>query len=84
MFADHPAARMFFIVTTVIAVIYMAALIWRLPGVPRRRRLHRRLRLRWPTFNVADMCLVVGLGMFVIDLARLSRTETSATTQPDA
>jgi signal peptidase II len=155
MFADHPAARTFFVVTTVIAVIYMAALIWRLIStraahgdggtlaltlmssgalgnlIDRLTRVDEvRVRLgehlpfrlltehpteladallrgrnfvdvprhgvvdfivvyvwpgqRWPTFNVADMCLVVGLAVFVIYLARQPRAETPATTQGDA
>jgi signal peptidase II len=28
---------------------------------------------RWPTFNVADVCLVVGVGLFMIYLARQGR-----------
>ena len=29
---------------------------------------------RWPTFNVADMCLVVGVCLFMVYLARQART----------
>lgn len=143
MFANQPGARSFFIVTTVLALIYMAALIWRLPGdPPSRRAAHAgtlaltlmasgalgnlidrltrldqvRVRLgdhlpfwlitehpvelskallrgrnyvdvprhgvvdfivvyiwpqqRWPSFNIADTCLVIGVALFVLYLAR--------------
>ena len=149
MFADEPAARGFFIVTTVLALIYMVALTWRLPGDPgaprvayvgtlgltlmssgalgnlidRLTRLDEvRLRLgdhlpfwlitehpvelsrsmlrgrnfvdiprhgvvdfivvyiwpnrRWPSFNVADTCLVVGVALFIIYLARQAPAKT--------
>lgn len=157
MFADQPAARTFFIVTTVLALIYMAALTWRLPGDPLSARLayagtlaltlmssgalgnlidrltvldQVRVRFagripfwlitehptelsksllrgrnyvdiprhgvidfivvylspqrRWPTFNVADMCLVVGVALFVIYLARLTWLRSPATSPQDA
>ncbi|KIG16580.1 Lipoprotein signal peptidase [Enhygromyxa salina] len=147
MFADHPAARTFFIVTTVLALAYMAALTWRLPGSLTSPRvayggtlgltlmasgalgnlIDRLLRLdtvrvrfgdhlpfwlitehptelaqallrprnyvdvprhgvvdfivvyywptrRWPTFNIADVCLVIGVALFLIYLARQPRS----------
>lgn len=139
LFAGQPLARPVFICVTVLALIYMAALLWRLPwprapwngtfalalmstgalgnlidrlvrvdharihigdGVPfwmiiehpvefgdsvlRGRNfvdlprhgvvdfiaVHYWYGKEWPTFNVADMCLVVGVGMFLVYLAR--------------
>lgn len=142
MFANKPFARPVFIGVTVLALIYMAVLLWRLParkavwngtialalmftgalgnlvdrltrvyearlpigdGVPfwmivehpveladsllRARKfvdiprhgvidfivVHYWHGKRWPTFNVADMCLVVGVGLFMLYLARQGR-----------
>lgn len=147
MFANQPLARPLFIVVTVLALIYMGALLWRLPGrraiwngslalalmaagalgnlidrlvrvydarlplgdgVPfwmivehpveladsllRARRfvdiprhgvvdfivVHYWHGKRWPTFNVADICLVVGVGLFMLYLARQGRVGPTA------
>lgn len=151
MFADQPLARPVFIVVTVLALIYIGALLWRPPGVramwtgsvaltlmatgalgnliDRLVRVHDArlpigdgvpfwmivehpveladslLRARrfvdiprhgvvdfivvhywedklWPTFNIADMCLVVGVGVFMLYLARQARG-TPATGEAD-
>lgn len=143
MFADQPLARPVFIVVTVLALIYIGALLWRPPGrlalwngtlalalmasgalgnlidrlvrvydarlplgdgVPfwliiehpvelansllRARRfvdiprhgvvdfivVHYWEGKRWPTFNIADICLVVGVGLFLLYLARQARS----------
>jgi signal peptidase II len=146
MFANQPLARPVFITITALALIYMGALLWRLPGrqaawsgtlalalmitgalgnlIDRLVRVHdTRVSIRdgapfwmllehpvelgesvwrgrnfvdiprhgvvdfivvhywqgkrWPTFNVADMCLVIGVGLFVVYLARQSRSLAS-------
>jgi signal peptidase II len=156
MFSNQPLARPVFIVVTVLALIYIAALLWRPPGpraiwtgslalslmaagalgnlidrltrvydarvplgdgVPfwmiiehpvelsksllRARRfvdiprhgvvdfivVHYWENKRWPTFNIADMCLVVGVGLFLVYLASQARRnpETGeAMGRPDA
>jgi signal peptidase II len=38
LFATSPHARVVFIVMTTLALVYMAALVWRLPGEPRSAR----------------------------------------------
>jgi signal peptidase II len=139
MFANQPLARPVFIVITLLALIYIGALLWRPPGrhaiwtaslalalmasgalgnlidrlvrvddarvpladgvpfwmiieypvelansVARGRRfvdiprhgvvdfivVHYWDGKRWPTFNIADICLVVGVGLFMLYLAR--------------
>lgn len=35
---------------------------------------------RWPTFNIADICLVVGVGLFMLYLARQTRASASPAT----
>jgi signal peptidase II len=151
MFANQPLARPVFIVVTVLALIYIGALLWRPPGrraiwtgslalslmaagalgnlidrlvrvydarlplgdgVPfwmivehpvelansllRARRfvdiprhgvvdfivVHYWQDKRWPTFNIADVCLVVGVGLFLLYLARQARSGP-ATGAPD-
>ncbi|MCB9524810.1 MAG: signal peptidase II [Myxococcales bacterium] len=32
----------------------------------------------WPTFNVADICISVGVGLMVVDMLRQSRAESAA------
>jgi signal peptidase II len=147
MFSNQPLARPVFICITVLALIYMAVLVWRLPGrramwngtlalalmatgalgnlvdrlvrvddariaigerVPfwmiiehpveladallRARKfvdiprhgvvdfivVHYWHGKRWPTFNVADMCLVVGVGLFLLYLARQTKDDALA------
>jgi signal peptidase II len=149
MFADQPLARPAFIVVTLLALLYMGFLLWRLPGVRaawngtlalalmvagalgnlvdrlvrvydvrlplgdhvpfwmivenpveladsvlRNRKfvdiprhgvvdfivVHYWQGKRWPTFNVADICLVVGVGLFVIYLVRQGRDTPTAGT----
>jgi lipoprotein signal peptidase len=150
MFADQPLARPAFILITLLALLYMSALLWRLPGVRaawngtlalalmvagafgnlidrlvrvydvrlpladgvpfwmivenpvelassvlRNRKfvdiprhgvvdfivVHYWQGKRWPTFNVADICLVVGVGLFVLYLVRQGR-DTPAAGEP--
>jgi signal peptidase II len=149
MFADQPLARPVFIVITLLALLYMGALLWRLPGVRaawngtlalalmvagalgnlvdrlvrvydvrlplgdgvpfwmivdhpvelansvlRNRKfvdiprhgvvdfivVHYWHGKRWPTFNVADICLVVGVGLFVVYLVRQGRSDPTGST----
>jgi signal peptidase II len=151
MFANQPLARPVFIVITLLALIYIGALVWRPPGpraiwtgslalalmatgalgnlidrlvrvdearlplgdgVPfwliiehpvelaksllRARRfvdiprhgvidfivVHYWDGKRWPTFNIADICLVVGVGLFMLYLAMQGRA-TPATVDAD-
>jgi signal peptidase II len=147
MFASQPIARPVFIAITLLALIYIGALLWRLPGpraawngslalalmaagalgnlIDRLVRVydvrlpigegipfwmivehpveladslvrHRRFvdiprhgvvdfivvhywpGKRWPTFNIADVCLVVGVGLFMLYLARQGRSNPGA------
>jgi signal peptidase II len=46
--------------------------------------IHWQGRTVWPTFNVADSCICVGIGLFLIASWRLGRQEARAAQAPEA
>ena len=105
-------AREFFVVITLIALLYMAWLAWKMPTVKRygfiavalvasgaAGNLHDRLVRQdfggrhgvvdflkinypwggsWPTFNIADVALLVGVGLLFIYIRRHAEPDADA------